>query len=454
MASSKQQGIIRSVQALSDYPHIDGSNLLTGHMTDMQRDTYGFYLRHHRTHGQNLRFDAYAGINFYSFSAPDAIQHILIKGRERYSRGKRWSTIVAAIGGKGIVTTEGARWQQQRALVTPYFQPARTGIHAPTIVRNTRELAARAASHNAPVNMSRLMMELSLINVSDILFNYDIRPHAAAFSSAMMDGFTYINRFIQNPLTLPMFLPTKSNRDFRRNKAQADTSVRDIIARVKQDDRDSMINALVRAGNSQQQLHDEIMTLLMAGHDTLSTALAWAWDLLARHPDVAARAIDEVDRVLGGRDATSEDVEQLPYVHSIIKETLRLYPSAWAIHRFSEQPDVVCGHSVRRGSSVVIPVYVTHRDARYWQKPDAFFPDHFDDAHSADRPRFAYIPFGAGPHVCVGGHLAMVESVLILATLLQMFTPSIPQGAQVQPVVNFTLKPAMDLSHVLLKRAK
>lgn len=432
---------------IKPYPDAGRGTLLQGHMPEMQRDTYGFYLRRHHELGDSLKFRAFPGINFYSFASAEAVHHILITNRAKYSRGARWSRIVSYIGGNGIVTSTGDTWRKQRQAVTPYFQPAHVDKYISLMVRNTREVADRWAAMPAgtEINVSKEMMLLGLVNVSDILFNYDIRPHAARFGDAMMDGFQYINRFIQNPLTPPRFLPLAVNRNFSRDKAAADDVVREIIANVRDDKEDSMINALIRAGNSNRQLHDEIITLLMAGHDTLSTALAWAWRLLAAHQDVLARVMVELDAVAGTAPLTAEMLEKLVYTRMVFKETLRLYPSAWAIHRFAEEQDIVEGHVVRKGSSVVLPVYVTHRLAKYWRHPDSFYPEHFSKAESDTRPRFAYYPFGAGEHVCVGGHLATIEGVAILATLLQRFRPVVTDPAPVAPLVNFTLKPERNI---------
>lgn len=372
------------------YPVIPNALPLRGHMPEMQADTYGFYLRQHAAHGPRLKFKAFPGMPFYSFTEPEAIHHVLIKSRQKYSRGRRWSHIVSFIGGNGIVTSKGELWREQRAKIQPFFQPRRIAAEMDAIVANTRETVTRwhALPQGATINLSQEMMRLGLINISDILFHYDMRPMADTFSTAMMDGFSYINRFIQNPLTLPRFMPTATNRQFRADKKTADDIVDDIIRTIRQKDDGSMINALVRAGNSDRQLHDEIMTLLMAGHDTVSTALAWAWYLLAKHPAVLKKAQEEIDSVLKGAPADAATLESLPYTKMIFKETLRLYPSAWALHRVVEEPDHIMGLPVQRFCSVVLPVYVTHRDPQYWENPHEFYPEHFTKEAEEKRPRW------------------------------------------------------------------
>lgn len=438
------------------YPALSGASALRGHMPEMQADTYGFYLRRHAAHGPSLKFKAFPGMPFYSFTAPEALHDVLVTSRHKYSRGRRWSHIVSFIGGQGLVTSKGELWREQRGKIQPFFQPRRIEAEMDTIVRNTLQTVAAWQQQPAgtPVNISAEMMRLGLINISDMLFHFDMRPMAGRFSTAMMQGFEYINRFIQNPLTPPRFLPTAANRKFRADKKIADDIVDEIIHTIRQREDGSMIAALVKAGNSDRQLHDEIMTLLMAGHDTVSTALAWAWYLLARNPGVLQKAQNEIDSVLQGAPASAATLEALPYIKMVFKETLRLYPSAWALHRIVEEPGTIMGLPVQRFSSVVLPVYVTHRDAQYWEKPDAFYPEHFTKDAEEKRPRFAYAPYGGGERVCIGAGFANMEGSLILATLLQHFTPQLADAAEINPVVHFTLKPARDIIAILAPRRK
>ena len=436
------------------YPTIQGALAVRGHMPEMQADTYGFYLRRHAQHGACLKFKAFPGMPFYSFTAPEAIHDVLVTSRRKYSRGRRWSHIVSFIGGQGLVTSKGELWRAQRGIIQPFFQPKRIEAEMDTIVRNTLQTihAWQQLPAGTSVNISAEMMRLGLINISDLLFHFDIRPMADRFSEAMMHGFEYINRFIQNPLTLPRFLPTAANRRFRADKKIADDIVEDIIRTLREKDDASMINALAKAGNSDRQLHDEIITLLMAGHDTVSTALAWAWYLLAKNPDVLKKTQAEIDHVLKGTPATAATLDALPYTKMVFKETLRLYPSAWALHRIVEEPGHIMGLPVQRFSSVVLPIYVTHRDPQFWEQPNTFYPEHFTKAAEEKRPRFAYAPYGGGERVCIGAGFANMEGTLILATLLQHFTPQLAETGEIKPEVHFTLKPEKDIQGLLQPR--
>lgn len=438
------------------YPHIPHAQPLRGHMPEMQADTYGFYLRQHAQHGACLKFKAFPGMPFYSFTAPEALHDVLVTSRHKYSRGRRWSHIVSFIGGQGLVTSKGELWRAQRGRIQPFFQPKRIEAEMDTVVRNTLQTVAdwQNLPAGTPVNISADMMRLGLINISDLLFHFDIRPMADRFSTAMMQGFEYINRFIQNPLTLPRFLPTAANRKFRTDKKTADDIVDEIIRSIRQKDDASMINALVKAGNSDRQLHDEIITLLMAGHDTVSTALAWAWYLLAKNPDVLQKTQQEIDNVLKDTPASAATLDALPYTKMVFKETLRLYPSAWALHRIVEEPGEIMGLPVQRFSSVVLPLYVTHRDPQFWERPHEFYPEHFTKEAEEKRPRFAYAPYGGGERVCIGAGFANMEGTLILATLLQHFTPALADAGEIKPVVHFTLKPARDIIATLTPRRK
>ena len=441
-------------QNQKQFPDLGRCSLLFGHLPEMQRDTYEFYRHYHKQYGEYLRFKALPGIPFYSLASPDALHHILVTARDKYSRGARWSGLVGYLGGNGLVTSSGEHWQKQRQHMNPYFGSEKLDAYTSVIVNNTMALVRQwqQLPENTEINITDIMMYLGLINISDILFGYNIRSDAQSFSTAMVDGFAYVDRFIKNPFTIPKNFPTRTNRHFKKQMAIADHIAHKIINAARQDERDSVVRALIKAGNCDMEMRDEIVTLLMAGHDTTATALAWGWSVLAQSPEILANIQDELKEVLKGEPPTSETFLKLTYTNMVFREILRLYPSVWAIHRFCEEEDEVQGFPVQKGCSIALPVYVTHRHPEYWQHPENFHPEHFLKAASAERPRFAYVPFGAGEHVCLGARLATMEGILILATLLQHFTPTLKSNDPVKLIIAFTLKPEHDLIGV--KRAR
>lgn len=391
---------------------------------------------------------AVPGIPFYSFSDPAVMQHILVKHRDNYSRGKRWSNIVGYLGGNGLISSDGDFWKRQRQCMAPFFQRAALEGYCGIFVENTRQMAAqwKRVSGSTPINISEAMMELTLINICDSLFGYDIRSEALRFSVAMRDAFDFIQYQINHPFSAPLWLPTRRNRRFRKQVAIADIMARTIITDFKYSEKPGVLQALLHdADNTDMQLRDEIITLLMAGHDTTATMLAWALHLLATHPEALHTVKEELASVLGGNLPTVPDLDKLVYTRMIVDETLRLYPSVWAMHRMAKETDEINGYTVRQGCSIALPVYVTHRDPEFWQCPDYFYPEHFTEATSSTRPKHAYIPFGAGERFCLGMQLALMESMAVLSTLLQHLTPNRCNDVETTPKIAFTLQSSTDI---------
>ena len=238
---------------------------------------------------------------------------------------------------------------------------------------------------------------------------------------------------------------------FKRALTAIDRQIYDMLAeRRKEDNKEEDLLAMLLAtryedtgeGMTDEQLHNEISAMLFAGHETTSNALTWTFYLLAQHPQVEAQLHAELDAVLAGRTPTIMDLPNLPYTHSVLEESMRLYPPAWTLMgRTALEEDEIGGYRIPSGSSLMIFPYVTHRDPRFWQRPDEFYPDHFAPEQVQERPRFAYMPFGGGPRQCIGHDFAMTEAQIVLATVAQRFKLRLAPGFQVEPKVEFTLKP-------------
>jgi len=194
-------------------------------------------------------------------------------------------------------------------------------------------------------------------------------------------------------------------------------------------------------GLSDRLLRDEIMTIFLAGHETTANALAFTWYLLATHPEVDARLHAEIERILGGRAPTQADVAQLRYTRMVLEETMRLYPPAYSLSRTAIGADVIGGVTVPAGSIVVIYPYVTHRNPALWPDPERFDPDRFNPDRAAGRHRFAYLPFGGGPRICIGQGFAMTEAIIVIASIAQRYRFSLAPGHTVQPIGALTLRP-------------
>jgi cytochrome P450 len=252
---------------------------------------------------------------------------------------------------------------------------------------------------------------------------------------------------------LPAWLPTPGNLRARRGLRILERAVWDTIhSRRAEATRPApaadLLAMLMAArdeqtgqGMSDRQLRDEVMTMLIAGHETVASALAWTWYLLSTAPAAEARLHAEVDRVLAGRPPAAQDLANLPYTAMVFDEALRLYPPAWIITRRALADDEIVGYRIPAGALVVVSPYVTQRDARFWPDPDAFEPERFLPERAAARPRFAYYPFGGGPRLCIGNHFAAVEAGLVIATVAQRFRLRLAPGHQVAVEPSVTLRP-------------
>jgi cytochrome P450 len=194
-------------------------------------------------------------------------------------------------------------------------------------------------------------------------------------------------------------------------------------------------------GMSDQQLRDETMTLLSAGHETTGAALAWTWYLLGRHPEIQEEVFAEVGGHLRGRSPNADDLPHLPLTRAVFEETMRLYPPAWGIPRQAIADDEIHGFAIRRGAIISLPQYLTHRHPDFWPEPEKFQPDRFLGKQSEGRPKYAYYPFGAGPRICIGNTFALMEATVALATIAQHFRIELVPGQTVLPDPTFTLRP-------------
>jgi cytochrome P450 len=201
-----------------------------------------------------------------------------------------------------------------------------------------------------------------------------------------------------------------------------------------------------------QQLRDEVMTFFLAGHETTALALTWTWYLLAQHPEIESRVIDELKEVLNGRSPTIADLQRLRYTEMVVKESMRLYPPAWLLSREAKRDFEVYGYSIRKGAQVLMSQWVMHRDARYFDRPEEFRPERWADEHTKSLPRFAYFPFGGGPRVCIGTSYAMMEAILILATTAQRFHLTLALDQKVTPLPSITLRPKNGVKVIVTPR--
>jgi cytochrome P450 len=363
--------------------------------------------------------------------------------------------ILQPLVGNGLLTSDGEFWLMQRRLSQPAFHRQRIDGFAETMtaatVRMLDEWAARAGREET-LDMSEHMMRLTLEIVGRTLFSMDLTGASETVGKAFSRVNHQMTELTIDPLALAKlrlsFLP--SMRRLRGDIQILDDVVNQVIReRRRSGGPDNDLLGMLMAARDEssgammddKQLRDEVMTIMLAGHETTAVALSWAMYLLARHPEVARRLESEIDEVLAGRVPTTADLPALIYNRMVIDETLRLYPPAYTIARWGHEPDRVGPFDLPANSSILLLTYVTHRHPDFWEAPDRFDPERFAPGQGADRPRFAYLPFGGGPRQCIGNSFALVEAQLLLALIVQRFRWTLPAGyrAELEPLI--TLRP-------------
>jgi cytochrome P450 len=318
-----------------------------------------------------------------------------------------------------------------------------------------------AAGPEEVVDMLDHMMKVTLRIAGTTLFGTDVTGEADEIGRAFRIGFAHVSRRMNAPALVPAWLPTPGNLAFGRAKRLLDRVVLQLIAARRRSGAQpaDLLSLLLAAqdeetgvGMTDEQVKNEVLTLLMAGHETMGAALAWTWYLLGRHPRVQDDMADEVVGRLGGRSPALEDLPRLPLTRAVFEETLRLYPPAWGQPREAIEADEINGFAIPAGAPVALSQYVTHRHPDFWEKPEQFEPSRFLPERAAGRHKFAYFPFGGGPRVCIGNHFALMEGPLVLATILQRFRVELVPGQEVLPDATFTLRPRHGVKVLLRPR--
>ena len=422
-----------------------------------------FLLRLATEYGGLVEFTLF-GRRFLLVADPDAIREVLVTRADSFPKAARDAEILGRFLGQGLVSNNDVAFhKQQRKLMQPAFHPRRIQNYAGVMVDYTLRLMAGWQA-GATRDLSAEMMELTMFIVSRSLYGAgmdEMADEAQTVGAAIETLQGVSNADFQAPVLWPEWLPTGRNRRRKAARAVLYEVIEQLIAARRatavngqvQDTGDLLSMLLLARYDdgrfmSDRQARDELVTLFVAGHETTSNALTWSWYLLAQHPQVEAQLHAELDAVLGGRAPTLADLPDLPFTLQIIKETLRLYPPAWVLNtRVAAEDTAVGEYAVPRGRQIFIAPYVMHRLSRYWDNPTRFDPQRFAPEREKEIARYVYLPFGAGPRVCIGNAFALMEAHLIVATIAQRWRFELPptQTIELQPQITLSNKTGMQM---------
>jgi cytochrome P450 len=441
-------------------PRVRGVPLF-GLLFEVWRDPIAMMMRAWREHGDVVACSM--GPYEYLFvNDPEAVQHVLVHNAKGYVKSPNYRGIKLVVG-EGLLTSEGEHWRRQRKLTQPAFHRDRLAGFGKTMVDDTMHTVDRWSKRvGQTIDVHDEMMRLTFRIVGHTLFSVNLDDDADRIGVAVTEAIHHANDYVASPVRVPSWVPTPANARFKRALAVMDDVVQRIIEEHRRGEpKDDVLSMLMAARDeetkdamSDRQLRDEILTIVLAGHETTANLLAWTLYLLSKHPDVERRVHREVTDVVGDRRATLADLSKLTFTTHVLEESMRLYPPAWSFERQATEDDVVAGYEVKAGTIVALSPYLLHRHPRHWDNPEGFDPERFSPERSAGRPRYAYLPFGAGPRTCIGNGFAMMEAQLLLATLVQKHRLVLVSGPPVELEPMVTLRPKGGIRMIIEERAR
>ena len=382
-------------------------------------------------------------------NSPDLVRCVLVDQSAMFQKTATIRKLASPVLGNGVFLSEGEEHRQQRRLLAPLFQHRHVLSYAETMVNCTSHLQERWKD-GGTINLVDEMMHLTLWIISNVLFGADVSGEESELGEVLTYVFSHFADAMTNPIRLPQSWPTPRNRRAQQALTRVNTTIYRMIEERRQsgEERNDFLSMLLRSQDDEhasvlndQQVRNEALSLFVAGHETTANALTWCWYLLSQHPEIYTRVRAEGDRVLAGRMPTSADLPDLPYTLQVFKETLRLYPPIYAFTRRAMSSVQLGTYRIPKGASVVISPYTLHRRSSFFPDPERFDPERFTPEREQKLPRYAYLPFGAGPHICLGMHFALLEGHLILATLAQRLVFEFAGPGRIEPEPLLTLRP-------------
>ncbi len=432
-------------------------SLLGGSVSAFGTQRLGFFLAVAREFGDIASF-RFGPKRIFLISHPDLVEQVLVTDARHYIKhfGAR---MYKPVLGNGLVTSEGDFWLRQRRLAQPAFLKNRVVSYAPLMA----EAAERMLAHWGDGKEVEIHFEFSALTSAialKTLFDLDDPGGRERLTETLRLAFQLMSNRFRALFRAPLWMPTPANIRLHRAVRELDRVIDSFIAagRARTHPGGDLLSRLIHAQDedgsrmTDRQLRDEAMTLYLAGHETTALTLTWSWYLLARHPEVEKKLVDEWKAVLGGRMPTPDDLPKMPYTDAVIAEAMRVFPPVYLIGREATTDLELGGYRVKKGYTIFMSQWVSHRDPRYFDEPEVFRPERWTDGLAKRLPKYAYYPFGGGPRVCIGNTFALMEAAILLAAVGQRyhFTLASDKPADVKPQI--TLLPKDPIPSLLRRR--
>lgn len=441
-------------------PAAPGKIPILGHLLLFRKDPYKFLQKNCLEMGPIFSFRL-LNRNFYVLNHPDFIRFVLVSNAKNYSRKSSYQFLEEILG-QGLLTTEGELWRKRRRLAQPAFSKDQLAKLVQQMEDSIKKFISKyTAEKKMVLDLDHEMNHLALTVLTNSIIQTELEARFYLVKENLFFSLKYLttNRFkaIKWTKYLPGLTKYKGQKGIKILKS--------IILEIIESRRASVnthadLLAMLMASKDEEtgdsltneELLDEVMTMFVAGHDTTSVVLTWTLYLLARHPEIEEKLLKEIQANDKGAPLTIEQLMQYPYLKMIIQESMRLYPPVWSFGRKAITDDIINGYTVPLGTSCTMPALFVHRNPTFWEKPDAFYPEHFTPEKIKERDKLAYFPFSAGQHRCIGEHYAIIEIQIALIHLLKKFKISLQTQKEVTPLLLITLKPKEAIQFYFKKR--
>ncbi|WDI40558.1 cytochrome P450 [Bremerella sp. P1] len=431
----------------NNFPPGPSGHWLQGNLPEYRRGRLQFLERIRAEYGTIASYRL-GSIPVVLVCEPQHLREILVTNNKSYGRSIS-TRMLSEFFGNGLLISEGERWLRDRRIIQPTFAKEHIEQFADCMVRRTSdciELWNQGDRRDALLDMQSLTMSIA----AETLLGVKLHEEVAAIHDPHEIIRGHFDYRMEHLWVTPRWIPTRHNRKVNAAYHAIRKIVDDLIAKRKNEHQSGtdILSRLIQIQRSQahamtdQQLRDQVLTFLFAGHETTASLLGWVWWLLGKFPDVANRLHDEIDDTLQGKRPTIADVPKLRYTDKVIRETLRLFPSAYVMGRQALEDTHLGEYDIPRGTNLVISPWLMQRDSRFWDHPLDFDPDRWTDSTQKTMDQFAWFPFGAGPRICIGKAFAMLESVLIVATIASRFNLVLPSNQAIEPHASVTIRPS------------
>jgi len=407
-----------------------------------------------KAYGSVARFDM-GPLDTFLVTDPSLIQRILVEDADQYRKPDFQGDALGDLLGDGLLLSEGETWSQQRKLANPAFSMARLAGMDDRITDHAESLVADWTD-GQEIDAERRMTHVTLDVILDLMMGVELPAERV---ETVQDQLVPLGaRFEPDPIrfAMPEWVPMPDDAEFDEAVETLDDVLDEIFEQRRgttgtdEDGPMDFLSILMRARDrgeqTESQLRDEMMTMLLAGHDTTALTLVYTWFLLSEHPEAEARLHEEVDEIVGDERPTIDHVQEFEYLDWVLNESMRLYPPVYTIFRTPTEPVEIGGYEVPASANLMLPQWAVHHSERHWDDPEQFDPERWSDERSEDRHRFAFFPFGGGPRHCIGKHLALLEAKLIIATIASDYRLDFQGETPLELLPSLTVHPRQEMA--------